>query len=85
MMKEIWGLKVKWHKMEPYSPWKNQGKNAIGIIRLWDHMGSEIYSCTAGKDGHSPLKRITGDTIYILEQIDFEFWVICWYWDPAEK
>ncbi len=50
----------------------------FGII--WE---AEIYSRTAGKDGRTPIERITGDTIDISEWIDFEFWDICWYWNPA--
>ena len=50
----------------------------FGVI--WE---AEIYSRTAGKDGRTPIERITGDTIDISEWLDFEFWDICWYWDPA--
>ncbi len=50
----------------------------FGVI--WE---AEIYSRTAGLDGRTPLERITGDTIDISEWVDFEFYDICWYWDPS--
>ena len=47
--------------------------------RVWDFgmlWGAGIYSQTAGKDGRPALERLIGDTIYISEWLEFEFYDI---------
>ena len=45
---------------------------------VWE---AEIYSHTEGKDGHSTLERLTGDTIDISEWLEFEFYDLVWFWN----
>ena len=45
---------------------------------VWE---ADIYSRTAGKDGRLPLERLTGDTIYISEWLEFEFYDLVWFWN----
>ena len=47
------------------------------LKRVWDFVmvyEAEIYSRTAGKDGRPALEQLTGDTIYISEWLEFEFY-----------
>ena len=41
----------------------------------------EIYSHTAGKDGHPALELLIWDMIGISEWLEFEFYAIVWFWN----
>ena len=51
--------------------------------RFWDFgmvWEAEIYSHTLIKDGRPDLERLTGDTIYISEWLEFELCDLVWFW-----
>ena len=45
---------------------------------VWE---AEIYSRTAGKDGHPDLEQLIEDTIDISEWTEFEFYDLVWFWN----
>jgi hypothetical protein len=55
---------------------------------LWDYgiiYVAEILSITArSTTGRPGIKEVTGDTIYISEWLDFEFYDYVWYWDEKK-
>ena len=54
----------------------NIHKRVWGFVMIWE---ADIYSRTAGKDGHPALERLTGDTIDISECLKFEFYDLVWF------
>ena len=55
---------------------RNISKRIWDLDMVWE---AEIYSRTAGKDGRPSLENLTGDTIYISEWLEFEFYELVWF------
>ena len=49
--------------------WRRVPKRIWDLCLVWE---AEIYSCTAGKDGQTPMEIFTGDTINISEWTKIE-------------
>ena len=67
--------------------WRNRLTSLNIPAALWDYgivYDAEVLSLLArGSKGTPGLELVTGCTIDISEYLDFTFWDLVWYWDPA--